>query len=122
MHAKTMIPDNKVVLTGSLNLTHNVFEHNKEHVVRIVDAKCVHQFVEGFYRTRTESEVISTRDIDNMLQSHDKREQEKAGYGGSKWQNWKRQGKPLQRSLSAEMLETSTTVGASTARAIPGLR
>ena len=102
-HVKTMILDNKVVLTGSLNLTHNAFEHNKEHVVRIVDPKCVQQFVEDFYRTWTESEVISTRDIDSMFQYHDKREREKAERGGSKWQNWKRQGRPLQRSLSAEM-------------------
>jgi phosphatidylserine/phosphatidylglycerophosphate/cardiolipin synthase-like enzyme len=34
MHVKCLILDEKVVLTGSVNLTHNGLENNKEHVYR----------------------------------------------------------------------------------------
>ena len=36
MHVKSVIFDDKVALTGSVNLTHYGMGHNKEHIVRIV--------------------------------------------------------------------------------------
>jgi phosphatidylserine/phosphatidylglycerophosphate/cardiolipin synthase-like enzyme len=41
MHAKTVIIDNRVVLTGSVNMTHNGIENNKEHMFRILEPTVV---------------------------------------------------------------------------------
>ena len=41
MHAKTLIFDEKVVLTGSVNLTHNGLERNKEHLIRVLEPSVV---------------------------------------------------------------------------------
>ena len=48
MHAKTLIFDGRSVLTGSVNMTHNGFENNKEHMIQIYDPETVACFVQDF--------------------------------------------------------------------------
>jgi phosphatidylserine/phosphatidylglycerophosphate/cardiolipin synthase-like enzyme len=48
MHAKTMIFDQELVLTGSANLTHNAMENNKEHLLRITDSDVVKEMLKDF--------------------------------------------------------------------------
>ena len=43
-HNKSVVIDGVIVFTGSVNLTHNGFENNKEHLVRIIFPDCVQSF------------------------------------------------------------------------------
>ena len=48
MHAKTIIVYESVVMSGSVNMTHNGFEHNKEHMFCIRDKAVVRELVDDF--------------------------------------------------------------------------
>ena len=48
MHVKCMILDEKVLLQGSVNLTHNGMENNKEHLYRITDQMTVTEVLDDF--------------------------------------------------------------------------
>jgi phosphatidylserine/phosphatidylglycerophosphate/cardiolipin synthase-like enzyme len=41
MHAKSLIFDEEVLVTGSVNMTHNGYENNKEHMFRITTPSVV---------------------------------------------------------------------------------
>ena len=47
-HAKTCVFDNKVILTGSVNMTNNGHDNNKEHMFRIEEPKVVAAVIEDF--------------------------------------------------------------------------
>ena len=72
MHCKTVIIDKAVVFAGSVNLTHNGMEHNKEHLFRITDPVIVAKVCADFMRDwRNEggitSEEVNDEDMEKML-------------------------------------------------------
>ncbi len=77
MHAKTLIFDKKVVLTGSLNLTHNGLEHNKEHTVRIIAPSAVAAILQDFKETWEHATTVGPEELEGMLEKHAKKESKK---------------------------------------------
>lgn len=51
MHVKTVILDHELVLTGSVNLTHNGVQNSKEHLYRVQHPKCVAKTARDFEAT-----------------------------------------------------------------------
>ena len=73
MHVKTLIFDRKTLLTGSVNMTHNGFENNKEHLYRIPDPHTVAEVLEDFETVWSAAEVVTQDMIDYMLKKHEER-------------------------------------------------
>ena len=73
MHVKTLIFDRKTLLTGSVNMTHNGFENNKEHLYRIPDPHTVAEVLEDFETVWSAAEVVSLDMIDYILKKHEER-------------------------------------------------
>ena len=59
MHCKTMIIDRRVAITGSVNMTHNGHENNKEHQLRITYPAVVHQLLDDFESDWEASSLVS---------------------------------------------------------------
>ena len=74
MHAKTWILDERVLLTGSANLTHNAMENNKEHAYKITDPSAVREVLEDFNKTWQDAEVVTQQHLDQMKLEKDKAE------------------------------------------------
>ena len=72
MHAKTLIFDESVLLLGSVNLTHNGFENNHEHLTRST-GPVVDEVVESFERDWLHTAKIGDEDIEIMMKIHDER-------------------------------------------------
>jgi hypothetical protein len=77
MHAKTLIFDEKVVLTGSVNLTHNGLERNKEHLIRVLEPSVVSAMLQDFELTWKQADTITLEDLERMTEKHDNREAKK---------------------------------------------
>ena len=77
MHAKTLIFDKKVVLTGSVNLTHNGLEHNKEHLIRVLEPSVVAAMLQDFEQTWKRADTVTLEDLESMMEQHVKREAKK---------------------------------------------
>ncbi len=77
MHAKTLIFDEKVVLTGSVNLTHNGFEHNREHMIRVLEPSAVAAMLQDFEQTWKQADTVTLEDLERMMEKHDKKEAKK---------------------------------------------
>jgi len=90
MHAKTLIFDKRVVLTGSVNMTHSGFENNKEHLFRIDTPSTVLDVYEDFLETWGASQKVDQTMIDEMMVASEKAKD-------------KRRQKNVARSLSAEI-------------------
>jgi phosphatidylserine/phosphatidylglycerophosphate/cardiolipin synthase-like enzyme len=90
MHAKTLIFDKRVVLTGSVNMTHNGFENNKEHLFRIDTPSTVLDVYEDFLETWGASQKVDQTMIDEMMVASENAKD-------------KRRQKNVVRSLSAEI-------------------
>jgi len=73
MHVKTLIFDRKTLLTGSVNMTHNGLENNKEHLYRIPDPHTVAEVLADFETVWATAEVVTQDMIDHMLKKHDER-------------------------------------------------
>jgi len=94
MHVKTMIVDERVVLTGSVNMTHNGLENNKEHLYRITVPSAVAAVVEDFDATWAGAELVTTELMDKALaKSAEKAEKAKE----------KLKSRSVSRSLSREL-------------------
>jgi len=94
MHVKTMIVDGRVVLTGSVNMTHNGLENNKEHLYRITVPTAVAAVVEDFDATWAGAEPVTAELIEKALaKSAEKAEKAKE----------KLRSKSVSRSLSREL-------------------
>jgi len=94
MHVKTMIVDERVVLTGSVNMTHNGLENNKEHLYRITVPTAVAAVVEDFDATWAGAEPVTTEYVDAALA----KSAEKAAKAKEKLRS-----KSVSRSLSREL-------------------
>ena len=79
MHAKTIIIDRKIVLTGSVNMTHNGFERNKEHLFRITDPVTVKAVSDEFDEVWTSQQVLPVHqsEIELMMDNWRRRDQKK---------------------------------------------
>ncbi len=93
MHAKAYIVDGKVVLTGSVNLTHNGLEKNKEHLLEIHDSGTVAAILADFNTEWENAEVITPALMDRMKENHTKRDRSTR----------RSRSQSLSRSLSAEL-------------------
>ena len=59
LHAKSWILDDSVVLTGSVNLTSNGMNNNKEHMLRISTPPVVRSYAEDFEDLWNKAEPFS---------------------------------------------------------------
>ena len=82
MHAKTLVLDASVVLTGSANLTHNGLENNKEHLWRLHDQhgyarEAVMNHRLDFGELWSQSRVVGPREIKEMMRLDALREEKR---------------------------------------------
>ena len=73
MHVKSIILDDEVVLTGSVNMTHNGHENNKEHLFRIANKNTVEKVVADFERDWAATEPVTDLLVDTMMKNYDAR-------------------------------------------------
>ncbi len=81
MHVKSLIFDERVVLTGSVNMTHNGHENNKEHMYRIAEPSAVADVVADFEKDLAQAEQVTQKHIETMLanlERHNKAKREKS--------------------------------------------
>ena len=95
MHVKTLIFDNRVVLTGSVNMTHNGHENNKEHLFRISEPRTVADVLSDFEEEWKEAEPVTEAMITKMLALHAEKKEKKD----------KDKQRDVSRSLSVELDE-----------------
>jgi len=62
-----MIVDERVVLTGSVNMTHNGLENNKEHLYRITVPTAVAAVVEDFDATWADAVPVTEEYVEAAL-------------------------------------------------------
>ena len=101
MHVKTIIFDAQVLLTGSVNITHNGMENNVEHMYRIVEPTCVADVMADFERRWEMAEPVTQCEIDKMISRHSTREDRKDRNQRSRSQSQSRT--RVNRSLSTEL-------------------
>ena len=77
IHVKTIIFDAQVLLTGSVNITHNGMENNVEHMYRIVEPTAVADVMADFEKKWEVAESVTKAEILGMMSRHDKREERK---------------------------------------------
>ena len=90
MHVKSLIFDGAVLLTGSVNMTHNGHENNKEHLYRIVLGSAVLEVLADFEKDWTGAEPVTQAVIDDMFVRFEKSKES-------------RRSKSISRSLSIEL-------------------
>ncbi len=66
-----------MVLTGSVNLTHNGLERNKEHMIRVLEPSVVAAMLQDFERTWERADTVTSKDLESMLEKHAQREAKK---------------------------------------------
>ena len=77
MHVKTLVIDNKVVLTGSVNLTHNGLENNKEHLYCITDPSAVAEVATDFEKEWQGAEIVTEEIIAAAMQKYEQKQEAK---------------------------------------------
>ena len=77
MHVKSLIFDSKVVCDGSVNMSHNGHERNKEHLYRITAEPVVAQLVKDFEKDWLKAEKVTQKEIDSMIAIGKKAEEAK---------------------------------------------
>ena len=73
MHVKTFIVDNREMFLGSVNLTHNGLENNKEHLVKISESAIVDKVANDFQETWEMAEEVAPEMILEMIERDQKR-------------------------------------------------
>ena len=76
MHVKSLIFDEKILLTGSVNMTHNGFENNKEHLYRVAEPSAVADVLADFEKEWAGAEQVTPPLIELMLANFQKRNDE----------------------------------------------
>ena len=100
MHVKALIIDDKILLTGSVNMTHNGLEHNKEHLYRITETSAVADVLNDFETQWESAEQVTVALIDQMMEIWQRRG-EKSGENRERSAS-----KEVCRSLSRELERT----------------
>jgi phosphatidylserine/phosphatidylglycerophosphate/cardiolipin synthase-like enzyme len=101
MHVKTTIIDEKVILTGSPNPTHNGLENNKEHYLRMTQESVVRAVTADFDALWEESQPVTGTMVDLMNAKAVESMRKKVENAGQHARN--RRSVSLNRSLSSEM-------------------
>jgi len=70
MHVKALCFDRKTLLTGSVNMTHNGLENNKEHMYRITEPTAVAEVLTDFEALWAQAEPVTQKLIDDMMSRH----------------------------------------------------
>jgi hypothetical protein len=73
VHVKCFVLDGKVVLKGSMNLTHNGLENNKEHLYRLTEPAFVAEVLADFEKEWLTAEPVTGKEISKMLDADLKR-------------------------------------------------
>jgi len=73
MHTKTWIIDDEIIYSGSVNLTHNGLENNKEHLWKILGEKAITPLKEDFEETWMSAERVTSEHIARMRSADAKR-------------------------------------------------
>ena len=73
MHIKSFIFDEKVLLTGSVNMTHNGFENNKEHMYRIAEPSVVADVLADFEKEWAQADQVTPLHITQMFANYEER-------------------------------------------------
>ena len=76
-HVKCLILDEKTVLTGSTNLTHNGLENNKEHLYCLTEPSFVAEILADFEKEWLAAQRVTDEEIREMLEKSDKRQEKK---------------------------------------------
>ena len=84
LHAKSIVIDRRTLLTGSVNLTHNGFENNLEHMFKINVQSTVQQVLQHFEDTWNGAEIVDQEKIDEMLRRKDEKKEEQRKRGASR--------------------------------------
>ena len=71
MHAKSWILDGTIVLSGSVNLTHNGLENNKEHLLKLTSPTVVGKFQADFDELWTQADVVSLAFLQEKCDARD---------------------------------------------------
>ena len=77
MHVKTLVIDEEVILTGSVNLTHNGLEHNKEHLYCITDPSAVGEVMADFDKEWQDAEKVTEEIIADMMAKYERKQEAK---------------------------------------------
>ena len=72
MHAKSLIVDERVVFTGSVNMTHNGHENNKEHMYRIAEPSAVSDVLADFEKDWKEADIVTQVLSNTTLENFEK--------------------------------------------------
>ena len=72
-----LILDAKTVLTGSMNLTHNGLENNKEHLYRLTEPAFVAEVLADFEEEWLTAQRVTDNEIREMLEMSHKRQEKK---------------------------------------------
>ena len=75
MHVKNLVVDGKILMTGSVNLTHNGMERNKEHLYRITTKSAIEDVMVDFDREWAEATQVTQTMIDAMMEKWSKRKE-----------------------------------------------
>ena len=105
MHCKTMIFDQAKVYTGSVNLTHNGFENNKEHLIVLADSAVAARFMQDFEDEWAKAETVTQEVIDDMMRRYNERVDKKRSE--PQRSRSKSLNRGTSRSLSTEFQEVS---------------
>ena len=71
MHAKSWILDETIVLSGSVNLTHNGLENNKEHLLKLTSPTVVGKFRADFEELWMQAELVSLAFLQEKCDARD---------------------------------------------------
>ena len=77
MHAKTFVVDGRVAFIGSVNLTHNGLENNKEHLLKVYESIIVDKVAADFQETWEVAEEVTPSELQEMVERDRKRKLKK---------------------------------------------
>ena len=83
MHAETSIVHEEVVLTGSVNLSHNGLANNNEHLLMISVPQTVRQFLNDFKATRAQAAPATEEHPREMQAKQDQADKKKLAWSQS---------------------------------------
>jgi hypothetical protein len=77
VHVKCLIFDGKVTMSGSLNLTHNGLQNNKEHLYLLSEPEFIQEMTADFEKDWTLAEAVGEREISIMIAKDKARKDER---------------------------------------------
>jgi phosphatidylserine/phosphatidylglycerophosphate/cardiolipin synthase-like enzyme len=77
MHAKSIVIDGRVLLTGSVNMTNNGHTNNKEHLFRSEEPALIHRVMEDFAKEWGDAEKVTGHHIEMMEATHHELQEKK---------------------------------------------